>query len=119
MTLACRGGAARRESVGIAFEDVARLALRRACLVSRFHPFNPERILWLRKRRRRKRRRRRRKRRRSNFLSPGGASLGPGTQQDRKRFTKRRGSSPPFDFGLPTIRRRRAPRSGSYRSRTA
>src|SRR4030081_2920119 len=62
-------GAARRESVGIAFEDVARLALRRACLVSRFHPFNLERILWLRKRRRQKRRRSQSRRRspRSNL----------------------------------------------------
>jgi hypothetical protein len=34
--------AVRSESAGITFEDIARLALRRASLVSRFRPFNSE-----------------------------------------------------------------------------
>src|SRR5205807_4459967 len=73
--------AARGESVGITIEDVARLALRRACLVSRFLPLDPERILWLRKRRRRKRRRRLRSRRRarSNPQARVELQLRPGT----------------------------------------
>ena len=72
--------AAASESAGITFEDVARLALRRACLVSRFNPLTQMRMLWLRKRRRQRRRRRLRSRRRSKFVSPGGASLRPGTR---------------------------------------
>src|SRR3979490_903653 len=86
MTAAGRCGAARRESVRITFEDVVRLALRRACLVSRFHPLNLERILWLRKRRRRKRRRRRRRRRRprSNLQARVEPQLRPGTRFELK-----------------------------------
>src|ERR1700684_335534 len=64
---ACQRGAFARESAGITVEDIARLALRRACLVSRFNPLTQMRMLWLRKRRRQRRRKRPRSRRRSSF----------------------------------------------------
>src|SRR5262249_61815888 len=89
------------------FEDFARLALRRACLVSRFNPLNPERILWLRKRRRRKRRRRPRRPRRSNLLNirgPGGADSARALSKadDLTSYSQKNGGaeSRPFIFGV-------------------
>ena len=66
-------------------------------LVSRFHPLNPERILWLRKRRRRRRRRRPRSRRRSNF--PARVEPCSARASRRKVFAKRRALGPLFDSG--------------------
>ena len=86
------------KSVGITFEDVARLALRRACLVSRFHPLTQMRMLWLRKRRRQRRRRRPRSRRRSNLQARVEPRSARAPSVGGNIFAKRRALSPPFDF---------------------
>ena len=69
-------------------EAVARLSPPRASLVSRFHPLNPMRMLWLRKRRRLRRRRRqsRRRRPRSNVQARVEPQLRPGIRFLTKRF---------------------------------
>ena len=74
--------------------------------VSRFHPLNLERILWLRKRRRRKRRRRRRPRkpRRSEFRPGWIAQFRPGPQL-RVSFGEWRAAGPPSSFSALCCRR--------------
>src|SRR5260370_13481459 len=108
MTWALQGGAARRESVGITFEDVARLALRRACLVSRFHPLNLERILWLRKRRRRRRRRSQSRRRspRSSLQARVEPRSARAPSIAGIQFYKTAGLEPAFLIPPPPSRRR-------------